>query len=478
MGHRFQALEDLELELRRAIERPQRGTRDSLRRAPRLLLVGAAVLLLLGGAAVALAASGVILTGAAVPAPRFASPTAGAGLPQPGKWKLLSLRVADPDGSPPWGMRVVRTTRGLVCVQLGRVQEGVLGELGIDGAFHNDLRFHPVGPGVLPTYAGGAADGGMTSERGSCVLAYGDVVAGGQAWGSAVTAEVSGADENAAFPEAITRGPAQRTHQPAAHRRTLVYGILGPHAVSVTYRAGGSLHTVPVVPGLGAFLIVLPDASGGENQGEGHGQAPGTDTPGEGPGTVGPLVKITYDDHGHTCENGSDAETGHGVTVEHRCPRANPYPPDLRVTPPGSFVRVPRATLEVRHGRVVAADVTLSAPFAVTSAAEEYSVESEPCGPRAEGLRVGVLDRNVAVGQTVHLRLEYPFSDPCTRHGVTVAVVYQAAGPDAKRSYGRTPGELVVGKVRIGLPKGDRAAQPPGAAALRRRLRAEGLDHQ
>ena len=278
--------------------------------APRLLLVAAAVLLLLGGAAVALAASGVILTGAAVPAPRFASPTAGAGLPQPGKWKLLSLRVADPAGSPPWGMRVVRTTRGLVCVQIGRVQEGVLGELGIDGAFHDDLRFHPVGPGVLPTYAGGAADGGMTSERGSCVLAYGDVVAGGQAWGSAVTAEVSGADENAAFPEAIAGGPgaADRHRARAAHRRRLVYGILGPHAVSVTYRVGRL-----AARGAGrAGPRRLPDRAPRRHrqEGEGHGEAPGTDTPGEGPGTVGPLVKITYDEHGHTCENGSDAETG------------------------------------------------------------------------------------------------------------------------------------------------------------------------
>ena len=417
------------------------------------MLVAAAVLLLLAGAAVALAASGVILTGAAVPAPRFASPTAGAGLPQPGRWKLLALRIPDPAGAPPWGMRVVRTTRGLVCVQLGRIQEGVLGELGIDGAFHDDLRFHPVGPGVLPTYAGGAADGGMTSERGSCVLAYGDVIAGGQAWGSAVTAEVSGADENAAF-------AMRRHHEPPGHRRRLVYGILGPHAVSVTYRSGGSLHTVPVVHGLGAFLIVLPDSSGTEA--EGHGEAPGTDTPGEGPGTVGPLVKITYDEHGHTCENGSDAETGHSVAVEHPCPRANPYPPSLRVTPPGSFSRAPHATLEVRHKRVIAADVTLSAPFAVTTAAEEYTVESEPCGPRAEGLRSAVLDRNVAAGQTVHLRLEYPFADPCTRHGVTVAVVYQAAGPEAKRSYGRAPGELIIGKVKIRLPEGDRARPTPG----------------
>ena len=126
---------------------------------------------------------------------------------------------------------------------------------------------------------------------------------------------------------------------------------------------------------------------------------------------------------------------------------------------------------------MIAADVTVDAPFAVTSAAEEYTVESEPCGPRAEGLRSAVLDRNVAAGQTVHLRLEYPFSDPCSRRGLTLAVVYQAAGPDAKRSYGRAPGELIVGKVQIRLPKGDRAAQPPGAAALRRRLHDKGLPH-
>ena len=159
MSHRFRVLDDLELELRRAVEQPRSHARRARRRGSRLLLVTAAVLLLLGTAAVALAASGVILTGAAVPASRLASPSAGAGLPQPGKWKLLSLRVPDPAGGPPWGMRLVQTTRGLVCVQLGRVQEGVLGELGMDGAFNDDLRFHPVGPGVLPTYTGGAADG-------------------------------------------------------------------------------------------------------------------------------------------------------------------------------------------------------------------------------------------------------------------------------------------------------------------------------
>ncbi len=463
MSHRFRALEDLELELRRAIERPRSGLRPARRRGSRLLLATAAVVLLLGGAAVALAASGVILTGAAVPASRLESPAAGAGLPQPGRWKLLSLRVADPGGGLPWGMRLVKTTRGLVCVQLGRVQEGVLGELGIDGAFNDDLHFHPVGPGVLPTYTGGAADGGVLSERGSCVIAYGDVVAAGQAWGSAAVAEVSGADENAAFAEVGAPGVAPSTrqlHEPAAHRRRLVYGILGPHAVSVTYRSGGSLHVVDVVRGSGAFLIVLPDASGSEV--EGHGEAPGTDTPGEGPGTVGPIVRITYDEHGHTCENGSDAETGGRSHVAHPCPAPNPYPPDLRVTPPGSFNRVAHARLDVSHGRVTGAEVSIRAPFAVANAASEYTLESEPCGPRAEGLRSAVLDRNVGAGETVHMHLEYPFAEACTKRGLTVNVLYKSSGPEAKRSYGRTPGELLIATTRIRLPRGDRGAQPPG----------------
>ena len=471
MSHRFRVLDDLELELRRALEQPRSHARRTRRRGSRLLLVTAAVLLLLGTAAVALAASGVILTGAAVPASRLASPSAGAGLPQPGKWKLLSLRVPDPAGGPPWGMRLVQTTRGLVCVQLGRVQEGVLGELGMDGAFNDDLRFHPVGPGVLPTYTGGAADGGTLSERGSCVIAYGDVIDHGQAWGSAVAAEVSGADENAAFAEVANPGVAPSAtkpgQEPAAHRRRLVYGILGPHAVSVTYRSEGSLHTARVAQGSGAFLIVLPDSSG--TQPEGHGAAPGTDTPGEGPGTVGPLVRITYDEHGHICENGSDAETGGGSHVAHPCPAPNPYPPDLHVTPPGSFNRVPHATLDVVHGRVTGAELSFKAPFAVTSAAEEYTLEGEPCGPRGEGITSAVLDHNVGAGETVHMYLQYPFADKCTRRGLTVSVFYKSAGPEAKRSYGRTPGELLIGSAKIHLPKGDRAAAPP--RITRRRIR-------
>src|SRR4051794_25652870 len=40
-----------------------------------------------------------------------ASSTSGLGKSIPGT-RMLPIRVADPDGGPPWGMRLVRTSRG------------------------------------------------------------------------------------------------------------------------------------------------------------------------------------------------------------------------------------------------------------------------------------------------------------------------------------------------------------------------------
>jgi len=457
---RLRVLEELEAEFARVTaDRPADEHRRGLGRrvgdtwrTRRLWLLIPGVAALLVTTTIALAASGVFLTGAAVAPVGPLSPAAGAGLPLPGQSRLLALRVADPGGGLPWGMRVVHTTRGLVCVQIGRVQNGRLGELGIDGAYHDDGRFHPVGPGVLPTYAGGASEGGVTSERGSCVLADGDVTGNGEAWGSAVAAEFWGVDENAAF--ALERHP-----RPAARRRDITYGILGPHAVSVTYREGSALRTEPVVAGVGAYLIVQPAVP--DSTHEGHGAAPGTDTPGEGPGTDGALTSISYEHHGKVCENGSNARTGGNVKIQQPCPAPNPYPADLRVTPPGSFVRHPKVALKLTHGSVIAAELSFSAPFAVTSAAEGYSLSAKPCPSAREGGGVAVLDRNVAQGATVHLTLRYPFAARCNGRSVDVEVLYDSSGPDAKRSYGRTPGELLIGTATIRLPRGDRAAGPP-----------------
>ena len=124
----------------------------------------AAALVLVGGA-VAVAATGV-LTGSPVTEPEGSlSPSAGDGVPAVGGSQLLALRTDDPEGGLAWGMRVVRTTRGQVCVQVGRIDDGQLGELGLDGAFHDDGRFHLLAADILPKF-GGDYDTNCVPNRG------------------------------------------------------------------------------------------------------------------------------------------------------------------------------------------------------------------------------------------------------------------------------------------------------------------------
>ena len=68
----------------------------------------------------------------------------GVGVPVGATAQLLPLRVADPAGGPPWGLRMVTTSRGLACLQLGRVVGDELGVLGQDGIEKDDGRFHPL----------------------------------------------------------------------------------------------------------------------------------------------------------------------------------------------------------------------------------------------------------------------------------------------------------------------------------------------
>ena len=86
----------------------------------------------------ALAATGVIGIGDPVePALRQPrSARAASGVPSDGAARLLPLRVADPDGGPPWGLRLAPTSRGMTCLQIGRVVDERLGVIGSDGRFH------------------------------------------------------------------------------------------------------------------------------------------------------------------------------------------------------------------------------------------------------------------------------------------------------------------------------------------------------
>lgn len=199
-------------------------------------------LALLAGGAIALAATGV-LEGSPVKPEVPLNPAAGNGLPVPGAPDHVLLSVPDPAGGPAWGMRVLHTTRGQICMQVGRLQAGQLGVLGVDGAYGDDGRFHPLPTDVLPPGHGGS------EAEGGCVRA-----------GRTLIEEVTRADRSAVrFLPGEFPPPGHRTRlPPISDLRALAYGVLGPHAVSVTVRTPSGETTVPVTGPDGAFLVLEP----------------------------------------------------------------------------------------------------------------------------------------------------------------------------------------------------------------------------
>ncbi len=217
--------------------------------ARRLRLPAIALVCLLAVTTIALAASGVILTGAPVRPEELLNPNVGEGVPAPGASRLLPLRVPDPEGGLPWGMRIVHTTRGDLCVQIGRVQNGQLGELGIDGAFNDDGRFHPMPADALPAdeFHGHLFDAWLSNANSSCELT-----------GEASVDSSVGVERSAAANVDAAKRPLQDL-------RDIYSGILGPEAVSVSYRAGKRDLSVAVVPSIGAYLIVRRAVAGRQN---------------------------------------------------------------------------------------------------------------------------------------------------------------------------------------------------------------------
>jgi hypothetical protein len=139
MSERPKALEQLGDELDRAARAlllDANRSRGPLRRAfaGRLSVVGVCIALLILAAA-ATAAVLLIQQGSPLPAPH-AQDLRASGIPLPGSARLAGLDAPDPESStPPWDLRLSRTSTGETCTAVGQVFQGRFGILGLDHVF-------------------------------------------------------------------------------------------------------------------------------------------------------------------------------------------------------------------------------------------------------------------------------------------------------------------------------------------------------
>ncbi|WP_354697219.1 hypothetical protein [Paraconexibacter sp. AEG42_29] len=235
----------------------------------------------------------------------------GVGVPKKVAGAVVApLRFADPDGGPPWGVRVLKTTRDHGCIQIGRVDEGDFGVLGQDGLFGNDGRFHE-----WPADVVGESSCAPNDAAGHAFLAmsYSGLPASGTPKGCTVPAQLRSAGRYR------DRMPAAC---PARDLRNVYYGLLGPLGKSVTYRGDdGKPHTVPATPGDGAYLVVVRPTR--------QRPARGMFIPSETPLTG--LISVQYRD-GRVCRIQFQPRSGHAVP----CPRAGYVPHPPRTVPAGA----------------------------------------------------------------------------------------------------------------------------------------------
>lgn len=170
--------------------------------------------------------------------------------------QLLPLRVPDPAGGPAWGLKLTRTTRGLLCIQVGRVAFGTVGALGQDGAFGDDGKFHPFSANYQPGPPCVTPD---AHGNGFLNVAVYSVPANGLSGDRETGCRTSTVPLNGLAPQGRRRAEAHN-RQPLcrnADLRDIYYGLLGPQAKNITYQtASGRLASEPTTGADGAYLIV------------------------------------------------------------------------------------------------------------------------------------------------------------------------------------------------------------------------------
>jgi hypothetical protein len=208
-----------------------------------------------------------------------ASAGSGLGKVPPGDGRLLAVRAADPNGGPPWGIRLVKTTRGETCIQVGRVVDGQIGQLGIDGAWHDDHEFHEIKPNDQLADICGATDGAGHG--------FVDQAVYGAPASVDIPLDNSSGAPNACIdpyrslqvPPFLRRGGKLTPFEKRVRRqlererradgdcpldamRMIFVGLLGPDAKSVTYKTpSGQTRTQTTLAGTGAYLIVFRETA-------------------------------------------------------------------------------------------------------------------------------------------------------------------------------------------------------------------------
>ena len=422
MSAAFERLgEELEAAAERqaAAVRPTRAAqpRRSRRRGRTLALAIAAACGV--AAAASWAASTLLSTGSPVPYQRGA-PIAGVaqGAAIPGTVRLLADDVPDPAGGPPWGLRYWETDRKYACVQVGRVYDGKLGQISRGKVFHE-----------LPLGVAELAMGGCYALDGS-----------GHAF-VAIHTDALGGAQPSTCPPPFQGGGLRPRARCIAPTRTVDFGLLGPNARSLTYRAAGQDRTSAPLGGVGAYLVVQKRIKPVMREFGFHHRDPKLNLH----GPAEPYIALTP---------GSQVirrvEYARGACVVHvtldpygACNAQAGFVPIPQ--PQVGDVRAPIRAFAAPNGRGIR--VRFRARQAVTDGRSGYDIEVHP--PSGQGFETQTYAHNVEAGDLVRTTVGlYNRQRGVYRIVVRYRTVDPRPGPYASLAY---PGAL-VGVQRVDVP--------------------------
>ena len=247
----------------------------------------------------------------------------------------------------------------------------------------------------------------------------------------------------------LPRSPGPGAGVPA-DRREISFGLLGVHAVSITYREGSQPRTQPVLPGLGADLIVQRYTSGRPLGSVS--ETDGRDEPGNYSGPAGPngaLTAITYNYAGRTCVDRGNLRMA-------SCGLSEVPPPSPAALP---IVHEPlHAHVHIHDHVITSAQISFHAPYPVTNAEESYSATAPGCHRGLAG--GGSSNADVAGGGLVTISVGGSLASACGR-AMTFTVYYV-------RFARGLPQPTRLGRITIHEPPGTHPYHYRGAFSNRR----------